>query len=185
MRASRFLSVLLSPFCSFSFRSLLSPGQYKRSRIELQYVRLHTSYSVLKPRYFNPTYKQVICTFSSALHVPNDFSSRHTYTNTHKACAFMHKQSWSTESAPLQCYLTGFSYQPALYRIKGTFTKFSLNRCLHCVVMMLILWKERYDSLVCYLVFVLAVSISAACVMEQSRWSHQTTAATVEGPENM
>lgn len=100
MRASRFLSVLLSPFRSFSFRSLLSPGRYKRSRIELKYVRLHTSYWVLKPRYFNPTYKQqVTCTFSSALHVPNDFSSRHT--NAHKACAFMHKQSWSTASAPL------------------------------------------------------------------------------------
>lgn len=115
-------SLLLSLFRSFSFRSLLSQGLYKRSRIELQYVRLHTSYLVLKPRYFSPTYKrQVICTFSTALHVPNDFSSRHTFTNTHKACAFMHKQSWSSASAPLQCYLTGFSYQPALYQIKSHF----------------------------------------------------------------
>lgn len=76
-----------------------------------------TSNWVLIPRYFSPTYRQqVICTVSSALHVPNDFSSRYAYTNTHKACAFMHKQSRSTSSGPLQCFRTGFSYQPALYR---------------------------------------------------------------------
>ncbi len=100
----------IPPLSFFSFCFLLSPGRYKRRKIELRQT-------VLIPRYFSPTYRQqVICTVSSALHVPNDFSSRYTYTNTHKACAFMHKQSRSTSSGPLQCFLTGFSYQPALYR---------------------------------------------------------------------
>lgn len=130
-------------------------------------------------RYFRPTYERlVLCTFASSVQVPHDFS----HTNAHKhACAFMHKYSHGPPRRnPSRCYLTEF-----LHRVKRQFHKVSSEQmpplCCYDVDTV-----EGGIRLPCLLFrFVPAVSIPIACAVEQSRWSHQTTAAAVKGPENM